>query len=112
MYTEMHCQIDIKSNKGRTPLSKSCYLGKYKIVEYLLNLPEIIDINFIDDRGRTALHNASWGSEGGKLGKLLKGKIEKDCPEAAEILIKKGALIEIEDFEGNTPFAVAAASAG
>ena len=66
----------------------------------------------IDDKGRTALHNASWGPSGGKDGKFLNGELIYDCPEAAEMLIEKGATVDFSDFDGNTPFIIAAASEG
>ena len=48
------CNINHKSSLGRTALSKSCYLGRIDIVEYLLNCKEI-DLYSQDKKGRTAL---------------------------------------------------------
>lgn len=58
------------------------------------------------------MHNASWGPSGGKEGKYLNGELIYDCPEAAEMLIEKGATVDFSDFDGNTPFIIAAASEG
>jgi ankyrin repeat protein len=61
----LNSESDVKSKKGRTPLSKACFLAKPDVVRYLLeNIPNI-DLNSTDDKGRTPLHNASWGPEGG-----------------------------------------------
>jgi len=84
------------------------------VVQYLLSLPphDYPSINDIDDKGRTALHNASWGPAGGKEGKFLNGGLIYDSPESADILIKHGAIVDFADFDGNTPFVIAAASEG
>ncbi len=52
--------INHKSVLNRTGLSKACYLGRVDIVKYLLNLSDI-KIDSPDNKGRTPLHNASWG---------------------------------------------------
>lgn len=59
------------------------------------------------------MHNAAWGPAGGKEGKYLNGKLITDCPEAAELLLEKGAVtVDFQDFDGNSPFIIAAASQG
>lgn len=55
------------SKLDRTPLSKACYLGNIKVVQYLLSIN--VDMLKQDNKGRTALHNAAWGIEGGRDGK-------------------------------------------
>jgi ankyrin repeat protein len=57
--------INHRSKLGRCPLSKACFLGRRDIVEFLLSCPEI-DINSQDEKGRTALHNATFGPKGGR----------------------------------------------
>lgn len=52
--------INIVSSLKRCPLSKACYLGHTKIVQYLVE-KESIKLDIEDEKGRTALHNACWG---------------------------------------------------
>ena len=59
------CNINHKSELGRTALSKSCYLGRKDIVSYLLSC-EGIDMFSQCKKGRTALHNAVFGPKGGR----------------------------------------------
>ena len=58
---------ELCSKLDRTPLSKACYLGNIEVVKYLLS--KNVDILKRDNKGRTALHNAVWGIEGGRDGK-------------------------------------------
>ena len=92
-------------------MSKACYLGHNKVVEYLLSKSEII-IDLIDSKGRTALHNAAWGIEGGKDGKKRGNVKLPDSPESVLLLLKKGHKVDIQDFDGNTALISAASSAG
>ena len=55
---------NIESKLSRTPLSKACYLGNVKVAEYLIKLG--VNMESIDSKGRTALHNAAWGIKGGR----------------------------------------------
>ncbi len=48
----------------RTAISKSCYLGRKDVVEYLLTLDNI-DFTQKDVQGKTPLHNAVFGPKGG-----------------------------------------------
>ena len=59
------CNINQKSELGRTALSKSCYLGRKDIVLYLLSCKNI-DMYSQCKKGRTALHNAVFGPKGGR----------------------------------------------
>jgi ankyrin repeat protein len=59
--------INSRSKLGRCPLSKACFLGRRDIVEFLLNCKEI-DILSKDEKGRTPLHNATFGPKGGREG--------------------------------------------
>lgn len=69
---------ELPSKLERTPLSKACYLGNTNVVEYLLNLK--VDMLKRDVKGRTALHNAVWGIQGGRDGKR-RGNIKlQDSP--------------------------------
>lgn len=61
----MGANVNQKSTLGRTALSKSCYLGRIDIVKYLLSLDKI-DIMIKDKKGRTPLHNATFGPKGGR----------------------------------------------
>ena len=90
---------------GRTALSKSGWNGSVEITKYLLSIPTI-NIDIKDTRGRTALHNAVWGSAGGREGRKM-GQNSKDSPECARLLLAKGCDIEAQDNGGNTPLCIA-----
>jgi len=45
------CDINAKSILGRIALQKACYLGKFEVVLYLVNLKEI-DIDALDNKNR------------------------------------------------------------
>ena len=93
----------------RSPLSKACFTGRADIVNYLLSLPNI-EIGVPDNRGRTPLHNACWGPYGGREGKKAGGTQSQDCPEAARMLLEKGADVNFKDLDGNTPLHVSMSS--
>jgi ankyrin repeat protein len=63
----MGADPELGSKLDRTPLSKACFLGNVKVVEFLLS----INVSMIkqDNKGRTPLHNAVWGAAGGRDGK-------------------------------------------
>jgi ankyrin repeat protein len=90
---------------GRTALSKSAWNGSVEVLTYLLNIPGL-EIDTPDKRGRAPLHNAVWGSAGGREGRKM-GQNATDSPECAELLIKKGCKLEAEDNGGNTPLCIA-----
>ena len=54
----------IQSNIDRTPFSKACYLGYVDVVKFLIKIG--IPLVHKDNKGRTALHEAVWGIEGGR----------------------------------------------
>jgi ankyrin repeat protein len=69
---------EMESKLSRTPLSKACYLGNVSVAEYLIKIG--VNLTTIDSKGRTALHNAAWGIEGGRDGKK-RGNIKlEDSP--------------------------------
>jgi len=103
------CKINVVSKLKRSPLSKAAYIGRADIVELLLSY-EGIEIDQLDNRGRTPLHNAVWGKTGGREGKRVGSTQQEDCPEAAQLLLEKGAQVNLKDADGNTPLAIAAAS--
>jgi ankyrin repeat protein len=72
------------SRMGRTPLSKACWNGKIEVVEILVKLPQI-KINEGDKNGRYPLHNAVWGSSGGRMGKKIVGENGNDSPSCAKV---------------------------
>ena len=77
---------------NRTPLIKSAFIGKHEIVEWLLRDEELLTmIDYQDERGRTALHAACWGSRGGRQGKYIAGVLLDDSPESMIALLNKGA---------------------
>ena len=93
---------------GRTALSKSAWNGNVEILKYLLKVPGI-NIEVPDNRGRTALHNAVWGSVGGREGKKM-GQNAKDSPECAKLLLDGGCNMEAMDNRENTPLSIACAT--
>ena len=66
----------------------------------------------IDSNGRTAMHNAAWGRDGGKHGKRRGEIVLDDSPSCVELLLNLGHPIEFPDEEGNTPLASASSSNG
>ena len=86
-------------------MSKACWNGFVDVTKVLLDSDKI-DIDLKDNHGRTALHNAIWGSAGGRLGEKV-GISNEDSPECAQLLLDKGANPNIEDNSGNTPINIA-----
>ena len=99
------CDPNIKSRLGRTALSKSCWNGFIDVVKCLLETGKI-KIDEPDNHGRTALHNAVWGSAGGRLGEKC-GVSETDSPECAQLLLEYGADPNTKDNTGNSPLNIA-----
>lgn len=54
-------------------------------MEFLLSCKEI-DILSKDEKGRTALHNATFGPKGGREGQKF-GTFDSDSPECAQMLL-------------------------
>lgn len=75
--------MDSPTKLGRSSLSKACWNGRIEVVEKLVSAPGI-DLNKQDHSGRTALHNACWGPNGGRLG-MKAGLNPKDSPECAYV---------------------------
>lgn len=101
---------NLQSKLGRTALSKACWNGFVDVTKVLLESGKI-DIDLKDNHGRTALHNAIWGSAGGRLGEKL-GISNEDSPEWAQLLLDSGANPNIEDNSGNTPINIACSTFG
>lgn len=99
---------ELCSKLDRTPLSKACYLGNVEAVKFLLS--KKVDILKRDNKGRTALHNAVWGIEGGRQGKRRGSIILEDSPECAELIIQAGHPLEFKDADGFTPLFSAVSS--
>jgi ankyrin repeat protein len=102
------CDVNATTKLGRTALSKSAWGGQTKLMAALLQHSSIA-LNIPDSRGRTALHNAVWGCTGGRTG-IKKAKNGADSPECAAMLLERGAELEAEDLEGNTPMCKAAST--
>ena len=99
------CDPNIKSNLGRTALSKAWWNGFSEIIRVLLQTNKIA-INDPDNSGRTSLHNAVWGSRGGRLGEKV-GVSDHDSPVWAQLLLEYGADPNFRDNVGNSPFSIA-----
>ena len=90
-------KLHVSNMISRTPLLKAAYTGRFDVVEWLLQFQETIDnINARDERGRTALHTACWGSSGGRQGKHIRGESLTDSLDSMRLLLKKGADVSIQ----------------
>lgn len=103
------CNINALTKLNRSPLSKAAYYGREEIVRLLLSFPEI-DIELVDNNGRSALHNAVKGRTGGRAKRVVSSV--ENCPEVTRLLLKKGANVNLKDIRGDTPLTVAACSYG
>lgn len=77
------CKVDVPTKLGRSPLSKACWNGRIDVVDILIQQKDI-DINRQDVGKRSALHNACWGSAGGRLGKKT-ALNPTDSPQCAAV---------------------------
>eukprot|EP01022_Parablepharisma_sp_SALTPOND_P017151 TRINITY_DN2678_c0_g1_i1.p1 TRINITY_DN2678_c0_g1~~TRINITY_DN2678_c0_g1_i1.p1 ORF type:complete len:416 (+),score=44.49 TRINITY_DN2678_c0_g1_i1:472-1719(+) len=77
------------------------------LVQIYFPLSQQIDIDSKEDRGRTALHCAVWGKEGGREGRKS-SKNGEDSPECAALLLEHGANVYATDKRGFTPIHIAA----
>ena len=85
--------VDIKTNKGATPLHLASRKGLTDHVNVLLK--HNADVNVTDDLGNTPLHCAS-GVEGGD-----------GNPDVVQVLIDNGADIDVENNRGDTAMSAA-----
>ena len=76
-------KVDEPTKLGRSALSKACWNGRVDVVEILVKTPGI-NVNRQDGGLRSALHNACWGSAGGRLGKKT-ALNPTDSPECAAV---------------------------
>lgn len=65
-----------------------------------------------DVKGRTPLHNAAWGREGGRGGKKTGSTLLDDSPECVQLLLDYGHFIDECDLDGFTPFFSSVSSNG
>jgi len=70
-----------------------------------------IDVNYQDNNGRAALHNAVWGKYGGRL-RVKSSYNPNDSPECALLLLERGADPNLKDGGGNSPLCVACGTNG
>jgi hypothetical protein len=81
---------------NRNALLKAAFMNKSDVVQYLLTFPSVLkQINESDQRGRTPLHAACWGSKGGREGKRLAGQEIPDSKDSLELLLDGGADVRI-----------------
>ncbi len=100
--------INKKSILGRNSLSKACYLGRLDVVQFLMSCKEI-DLHSQDQKGRTALHNATFGPKGGREGHKF-GTNSADSPDCTQYLLENKFEIDKADFEDNTSLHIAMSS--
>lgn len=55
------CPVDLSSMKGQTPLMEACIGGHHKIVQLLI--PEVGDLDHVDEEGRSATHYCALHGE-------------------------------------------------
>lgn len=85
-------KMHVENRLNRTPLLKAAFMNKTDVVRWLLESEEIVAcINTQDDRGRTALHCACWGSSGGRHGKYINQELLTDSPGSLMALLDQGA---------------------
>jgi len=113
--------IDIPNQNGSTPLNESCKYGNKAMV--LLFMNRGADINTQDKDGNTILHSACSNDYGESIIehllqtdvlKLINNQNKEGLTplhfacktinvKSIELLLKKGANVEVKDQNGNTP---------
>eukprot|EP01038_Epipyxis_sp_PR26KG_P005643 gene5643-7790_t len=82
--------INVETKNGHTALIRACELGRYHVVEALLD--RLADINYVNKFGRTALHYA----------------VEVGSSDCVRILIERFADLTIKDkIDNMTPYQIA-----
>lgn len=84
-------QAACASNPEAAQLIKAAAEGKLEVVRSLLESK--VDPNSVDGDGRTALHWAAW----------------ENHPQVVQLLLERGALIDAQDNNGDTPLILAGA---
>ena len=77
--------VNIKNNKGRSPLHSAARWGYIRVIQHLLDRGA--DVNAQDAEGNTPLHHAAEGCKA----------------KAAELLLRRGADPTARNKEGKTP---------
>jgi len=104
------CNPNQPSISGRTPIFKSAWNGFYEILEILLSTGNV-DINAVDDQGRTALHSACWGRFGSRTGQK-QSALGVESPQCAQLLLENGAQIDIKDINEMTSLHISCDTGG
>ena len=75
------CSADSRIRKGDSPLHLAARLGMSNIVVLLL---DYIQVNTVNNDGKTALHEAAANGHTEVIETLLRNKAEVDCLKAAD----------------------------
>ncbi|KAK4205770.1 ankyrin repeat-containing domain protein [Triangularia verruculosa] len=115
-------KFDTDGRGGVTALIKSVEYGHVSVVERLVNLPDCVNVNGVDDHGKSALHRAAAGGYVRIATLLLDKGADVDAPDAngctalreacdsihtnwkemVDLLLDRGVKVEDADDEGRT----------
>lgn len=96
--------LNVSDVRGKTALIYAAAFGNRDVVKYLLELSSEVDVNYVDDTKKSALHHAS------KRARRIEGAAaDMSQADIVRMLIEAGSLIEARDHNGCTAlmFAVA-----
>ncbi|XP_045461458.1 putative ankyrin repeat protein RF_0381 isoform X2 [Harmonia axyridis] len=93
-HEEFSQDINLRNNKGSTPLHVLCRSSEHHIEPFALLLNAGADVHLVDDGGNSALHLAAAAKDEGEKAEIL------------SILIVHGAKVNMKNNDGLTPLEV------